>query len=139
MLTCLIFRPSTSMEIRPNLKNRTTTCLIFRPSTSMEIRPCFSSVCRRRLKFSTLPSAVNLDFWFGVVGSYTLSRHLRCALSSCCFEFLCVNVHTKRPCGVPETNWILNAELVLEGPQRRGRVVGPILGHMACLQNHKLP
>ena len=50
---------------------------------------------------------------------------------------LCVNVHTKRPCGVPETNWILNAELVLEGPQRRGRVVGPILGHMACLQNHK--
>ena len=27
----------------------------------MEIRPCFSSVWRRRLKFSTLPSAVNLD------------------------------------------------------------------------------
>ena len=31
------------------------------PGTSMEIRPCFSSVWRRRLKFSTLPSAVNLD------------------------------------------------------------------------------
>eukprot|EP00438_Fugacium_kawagutii_P017362 Skav201542 [mRNA] locus=scaffold1616:137606:138181:- [translate_table: standard] len=26
---------------------------------SIEIRPCFSSVCLRRLKFSTLPSAVN--------------------------------------------------------------------------------
>ena len=52
---------------------------------------------------------------------------------------LSILVHqcTKRPCGVPETNRILNAELVLEGPQRRGRVVGPILGHMACLQNHK--
>ena len=33
----------------------------------------------------------------------------------------------KTPCGIPETDRILNAQLVLEGPQWRGRVVGPVL------------
>ena len=38
-----------------------TSCsgVIYPIVASMEIRPCFSSVWRRRLKFSTLPSAVN--------------------------------------------------------------------------------
>ena len=46
---------------RPNLKHISEKTDSVNPSTSMEIRPCFSSVWRRRLKFSTLPSAVNLD------------------------------------------------------------------------------
>ena len=36
----------------------------------------------------------------------------------------------KTPCGIPETDRILNAQLVLKCPQWRGRVVGPVLRSM---------
>ena len=30
------------------------------------------------------------------------------------------------PSGIPKSNWVLHSELVLEGTQRRGGVVGPV-------------
>ena len=42
----------------------------------------------------------------------------------------------KRPCGIPETDRVLNSKLVLKGPQWRGRVVGPILGQRLKLKTY---
>ena len=132
-------------KTRPNLKHISEKTDSVNPSTSMEIRPCFSSVWRRRLKFSTLPSAVNLDgnkdgdtFLLRFPGSFQLGSPVStfmlhnlvgslCALSRTHWFSLATSMMTKTPCGIPETDRILNAQLILKGPQWRGRVVGPVL------------